>query len=86
VTTALQAASYVVVAVLGVAVVVCRDPLRQTMVLGIFGLTLTLLFVALGAPDVAISEVVVSTVAFPVVLLATISGTRHGGREQEEDR
>lgn len=63
---------YTVVAVLGVCTVLTRDPLRQTLVNGLFGLALVVLFVALQAPDVAISEVVVSSVAFPMVLLATI--------------
>ena len=63
---------YTVVAVLGVCTVLTRDPLRQALVNGLFGLALVVLFVALQAPDVAISEVVVSSVAFPMVLLATI--------------
>ena len=77
--------AYTVVMVLGVCVVVTREPLRQTLVNGFFGLALVLLFVVLQAPDVAISEVVVSTVAFPLVLLTTIYRVAAVRRDRAED-
>lgn len=77
--------AYTVVMVLGVCVVITREPLRQTLVNGFFGLALVLLFVVLQAPDVAISEVVVSTVAFPLVLLTTIYRVSSVRRKKEED-
>ena len=40
------------------AVVLSRDPLRMTVVNGLYGLVLVLLFVLLGAPDVALSMLV----------------------------
>lgn len=83
--TALLLVVYTVVAVLGVCVVLTRDPLRQTLVNGLFGLSLVLLFVVLQAPDVAISEVVVSTVAFPLVLLVTIYRVRSSRGRREKD-
>lgn len=83
--TALLLVVYTVVAVLGVCVVLTRDPLRQTLVNGFFGLALVLLFVVLQAPDVAISEVVVSTVAFPLVLLVTIYRVRSSRGRREKD-
>ena len=83
--TVLLAVAYTVVAVLGVGAVLTRDPLRQVMVNGVFGLALVLLFTALQAPDVAMSEVVVSTVAFPVVLLVAIQRVRSAGNEREEE-
>ena len=80
--TALLTVTYTTVAVLGVSVVLTRDPLRQTLVNGFFGLSLVVLFAVLQAPDVAFSEVVVSSVAFPMVLLATIYRVGKGrGRE-----
>ena len=60
----------------GLAVVSVRDPLRQAIVLGIYGLTLILLFVVLQAPDVALSEIVVSSVAFPFILLTALAKMR----------
>ena len=83
-TAALLVVVLTAVAVLGVCVVLTRDPLRQTVVNGFFGLTLVLFFVVLQAPDVAISELVVSTVAYPLVLLATIYRT--GKRTRGPDR
>lgn len=83
--TALLLVVYTVVAVLGVCVVLTRDPLRQTLVNGLFGLALVLLFVVLQAPDVAISEVVVSTVAFPLVLLVTIYRVRSSRGRRRKD-
>ena len=77
--------AFTVVVVLGVCVVLTRDPLRQTLVVGFFGLALVLLLAVLQAPDVAISEVVVSTVAFPVVLLTTIRRVASVRRSKEEE-
>lgn len=77
----LQAVVLTLVAVLGIAVVACHDPLRQVMVNGLFGLSLVVLFTVLQAPDVAISVAVVSTVAYPMLLLASIYRT--GGRRNE---
>lgn len=73
--TALQIFAFSAVMALGVLVVFSYDPLRQVIVNGVFGLTLVVLFVVLQAPDVALSELVVGTVAFPLVLLATIART-----------
>ncbi|WP_324788265.1 Na(+)/H(+) antiporter subunit B [Streptomyces sp. H51] len=75
----LQAVAFGLVAVLGAAVVLCHDPLRLVMVNGMFGLSLVVLFTVLQAPDVAISMAVVSTVAYPLLLLVTVYRTG-GGR------
>jgi uncharacterized MnhB-related membrane protein len=48
------------------------DPLRQTLVLGIFGLALTFLFFTFQAPDVALSEIVVAGVGMPLIILAAL--------------
>ncbi|MBP0458764.1 Na(+)/H(+) antiporter subunit B [Streptomyces montanisoli] len=72
------------VALLGVAVVACRDTLRQVMVNGMFGLSLVVLFTVFEAPDVAISMAVVSNVAYPMLLLATIYRTRGRGADERE--
>lgn len=80
--TALQIVAFTAVMVLGVLVVVSREPLRQCLVNGIFGLALVVLFMVLQAPDVALSEVVVGTVAVPLVLLATIARTRDRQRPE----
>jgi uncharacterized MnhB-related membrane protein len=58
------------------AVALCRDPLRQIVLSGLYGLLLVILFVVLQAPDVALSMLVVSTVAYPLLVLAAIHRTR----------
>ena len=73
---ALQALVLVGAALLATAVVLTRDTLRQIVISGIYGLMLTLLFVVLQAPDVALSMLVVSAVAYPLIVLATIGRTR----------
>jgi len=56
----------------GLGVVATRDPIRQVLVLGLFGLALVVLFVVLQAPDVALSALVVSAVAMPFVLMSAL--------------
>lgn len=58
------------------AVVTVRDPLRQSIVLGLYGLALGVLFVIFQAPDVALSALVVSSVPFPLILLAMLAKLR----------
>jgi energy-converting hydrogenase B subunit D len=59
------------------AVVLTRDPLRMTVVSGVYGWILTLLFFVLSAPDVALSMLVVSSVGYPVILLVAVARSRH---------
>ncbi|HEX3834821.1 MAG TPA: DUF4040 domain-containing protein [Solirubrobacteraceae bacterium] len=80
--TVLQVAALALVAVGGSGVVLASDPLRQTIVLGIFGLALAVLFFVFQAPDVALSEIVVSTVGLPVMILLALRKIR----QQERDR
>lgn len=79
----LQLAILLVVAVAGTAVVLSRDPLRQAVVNGAYGLVLTLLFVVFQAPDVALSMLVVGSIALPLVLVVTIKKVR--AREGDND-
>jgi energy-converting hydrogenase B subunit D len=66
-----QAIAVVSMGIVGTAVVLARDPLRQVLVLGIYGMTMTATFFALQAPDVALSAIVITTVGLPpMVLLA----------------
>ena len=85
--TALQAVALLLVVAAGTAIVFVSDPLRQTLVLSIFGLTLTLLFFVLQAPDVALSQLVVGSVGMPVIILAALRKIAHhaAAREREEE-
>jgi energy-converting hydrogenase B subunit D len=72
----LQAVALALVALGAAAVVFSRDPLKMIIVNGVYGLTLVLLFVIYGAPDVALSMLVVGTVAYPLVVLVAIARVR----------
>jgi energy-converting hydrogenase B subunit D len=83
--TAIQIAALVLVAVGGTAVVLTGDALRQALVLGSYGVALTLLFFSFQAPDVALSEIVVSTVGLPLIILAALRKIREQTDNQEEE-
>ena len=80
--TPLHAAALAAVLVTGTATVLVRNPARQLVVDGFFGLTLAILFMVFGAPDVALSEIVVATVAVPVMALLTLAKL---AREEEDE-
>ncbi|MFA1540131.1 Na(+)/H(+) antiporter subunit B [Actinomadura monticuli] len=79
-TTVLQAVALTLAGVLAVATVLARDPLRQVVVYGLFGLSLVMAFATMMAPDVAIAEVAVSSIGVPMVLLPVIYLTRGSGK------
>lgn len=83
--TALQAVALLLVVAAGTAIVFVSDPLRQTLVLSIFGLTLTLLFFVLQAPDVALSQLVVGSVGMPVIILAALRKIAQHASARERD-
>ena len=59
-----------------VAVVFTDDPQRQAVTLSVYGVLMTVLFVLLAAPDVALSQVVVGTVIVPLMAMLTIRKIR----------
>jgi uncharacterized MnhB-related membrane protein len=80
----LQAVLLVLVAAGAAAVALTRDPVRQVIVLSGYGLLLALLFLAVQAPDVTLSELTVGAVLLPVLLLLTLAKVsgRKKGREE----
>lgn len=88
--TGLQLAALIAVALAGGAVVAAPEPLRQTMVLSVYGICLTMLFFTFQAPDVALSEIVVSTVGLPVMILLALrkinAQDREHRRREDDDR
>jgi uncharacterized MnhB-related membrane protein len=72
----IQAAALILAALGATAVALCLNPLRQIVLSGVYGLVLAILFVTLQAPDVALSMLVVSTVAYPLIVLAAITRCR----------
>lgn len=84
----LQAVAFALVALGAPLVVLTRDPLRQALVNGIYGISLVCLFVVLKAPDPALSMLVVSGIAYPLVILtavARVRSHRRRAREPEDD-
>ncbi|HEY3912047.1 MAG TPA: hydrogenase subunit MbhD domain-containing protein [Stellaceae bacterium] len=63
-------------ALAGAGVVLTRDPRSQVFALAANGTVLTLLFFALQAPDVALSELAVGTAATPLLFLVTLAAVR----------
>lgn len=67
-----QAIALLLVALGGAAVALTRELRRQAVLLSLYGFTLVILFLVFQAPDVALSELVVGAVAFPLVLVLAL--------------
>lgn len=63
---------FLLVAGTGTGVVLAREPRRQALAIAMNGVSLSLLFVALRAPDVAYSEIAVGTALLPLMFLAVL--------------
>jgi uncharacterized MnhB-related membrane protein len=80
----IQIVGLVAVALGGTAVVFTGEALRQTMVLGIYGISLTFLFFTFQAPDVALSEIVVTGIGLPLIILAALRKIRQQEHRQDQ--
>jgi len=72
----------VLVAVGATMVVRTREPAAQAVVLGGYGLLLSLLFVLLQAPDVALSQIAVGTAVVPLMVLLTVRAIARHRRQR----
>ena len=79
-----QAIAMVSMGIVGTAVVLARDPLRQALILGVYGMTMVVTFFVLQAPDVALSAIVISTIGLPPMVLLALRKLREYRREHEE--
>jgi len=70
------------VGVCGTAVVLTRDPRSQVIGLSFFGLVLACMFFVFQAPDVALSQIVIGTVALPLMFMLTMARIRRNIEEQ----
>lgn len=82
--TALQVGALVLVAVGAPLVVVVREPTRQALCVGVFGTALAILFFVFQAPDVALSQIVISAVGLPLMILLAWAKIREDENEPEE--
>jgi energy-converting hydrogenase B subunit D len=71
---------FLLVGATGAGIVFTRDPRRQIFALALNGVALTLLFTALQAPDVALSELAVGSAAVPLLFFIALSVVRTAER------
>jgi energy-converting hydrogenase B subunit D len=69
----LQGVALSFVALGALLVVLARDVVRQALLFSLYGFSLVVLFLVFQAPDVALSALVVSAVAYPLVLVGAIA-------------
>ena len=74
----LQAIAIALVAAFALALALTHDLIRLAMLSSVYALTLVVLFLLFQAPDVALSELVVGGVAFPLVIVVAIVMQRGG--------
>lgn len=74
------------VAASATAAVVVRDPVRQALVLAVLGVVLAVLFTALQAPDVGLSQLAVGSALTPLLLLLAVRKVRRRGRKEGRGR
>jgi energy-converting hydrogenase B subunit D len=84
---ALLALLLTLVAAFGAVTVLVRDPVRQTVLASVLSLLLALLFFAVQAPDVALSELAIGSAAVPLMLSLAIAKMREqrAARDRETD-
>jgi energy-converting hydrogenase B subunit D len=84
--TILQVFALGLVALGAPAVVLTRDPLRQALVVGIYGFSLAVLFYVFQAPDVSLSEIVVATIALPIMIVLALLKIAEYRAEREDEQ
>lgn len=72
------------VAVTGFGVVQTRDVTNQVIALGFYGVLMTVVFFFFQAPDVALSQITVGTVALPLMVMLAISRMRYRKASKEK--
>ena len=76
--TAVQIMVLTGVALSALLVVLTRDLVKLTIANSLYALVLVVLFLVFGAPDVALSELVVGAVAMPLAIVVAIVKERGG--------
>ena len=75
------------VAAAGTGTVLVRDPVRQSFLLSLLGLSLAAVFLLLQAPDVALSQLAVGSALTPLMVLLSVRTVRGKARsERREER
>jgi energy-converting hydrogenase B subunit D len=82
----LQVVTMLYVALGGLGIVLARDIVRQAIMFSLYGFALVLLFLVFQAPDVALSALVVSGIAYPLVLVGAIARVSARQKQIKEKR
>jgi len=82
----LQSIAILFVALGALCTVLARDVVRQALVFSLYGLSLVVLFLVFQAPDVALSALVVSAIAYPLVLVGAIARVAAHRKRRAEQR
>jgi uncharacterized MnhB-related membrane protein len=72
------------VAVGGTVVVFTRAPARQAITLSVYGVLLSVLFLVLAAPDVALSQVAIGSAVVPLMVLLALRTVRRNRAKKAE--
>ena len=75
----LQDVILIFVAAGATGVVFTRDPVSQAIVVSFYGLILAILFFVFQAPDVALSQIVVGSLALPLMILLALARIKKQG-------
>ena len=81
----MQPLAYIMLALIVLAapgVVLTREPLKQTIAIGFYGLLLAVLLFVFQAPDVALSQITVGAVILPLILLLALMKMRRQNRRR----
>ena len=78
--TALVFVMLALVAVGGTVVTLTMSPARQAVTLSVYGVLLSVLFLALAAPDVALSQLAVGSAVVPLMVLLAVRTVRSAGK------
>lgn len=81
----LVGAALVLVVAAATAAALTRDPVRQSVLLSALGVCLSLLFLLVQAPDVALSQLAVGSAITPLLVLLTVRKVRRGARGRPGD-
>jgi uncharacterized MnhB-related membrane protein len=74
------------VAIGGTVVVFTKAPARQAITLSVYGVLLSILFLVLAAPDVALSQVAIGSAVVPLMVLLSLRTVRKSARKIREQR
>lgn len=82
--TLIQAMVLILIAAGAAVVALTRDPLAQAIVVSFYGLLLAILFFVFQAPDVSLSQIVIGTVALPLMILLALTKIKKQEHETKD--